>query len=435
MLGMLALILGVMIVLLLLGFPMKVPLTVATLCVLFVYYPGQVTPAIMIQQWIGGISPTALVAVPMFILAAEIMTRGQAAARLLEMVSRFVGHLRGGMPITTAVSCTLFGAMSGSTQATVVAIGGPLRPQLLKAGYSDSFSTALIINASDIALLIPPSIGMIVYGVVSGTSIGELFIAGVVPGLLILLLFCIYCLLVSKPASIHRAPIASWSERWESVRRASLPLGFPLIVLGGIYSGLFSPTEAAAICVLYAVLIEVCVYREMNWQDLHRTAVSTGLITAVVFVLVGAGAAFSWVISFAQLPQSLLGDVLGLSADSSYWAIMLSICIAYFVGCMFVDPIVVILILTPIFHPLAVAADIDPVLVGIAVTLQVAIGSATPPFGCDIFTAIAIFRRPYAEVVRGTPPFIIMLLAVAILLIAFPPLALFLRDLAFSDGR
>mgnify|MGYP002623351518 CR=1 FL=1 len=431
MIWMAALIFGIMVGLLLLGFPMKVPLTAATLAVLLVYFPGDVTPAIMIQQWIGGITPAALIAVPMFILAADIMTRGQAADRLLDMVAKFVGHVRGGLPMTTAVSCTLFGAMSGSTQATVVAIGGPLRPRLLRAGYSDSFSTALIINASDIALLIPPSIGMIVYGVVSGTSIGELFIAGIGPGLAILGLFCGYCYFASARMDLARSEVATWAARSTALRRALLPLGFPAIIMGGIYSGIFSPTEAAAVCVLYALVLEVVIYREMSWQDLHKTALSTGLVTAVVFVLVGAGAAFSWVISFAQIPQALLNETLGLTSESGYWTIMLSISVAYFIGCMFVDPIVVILILTPIFHPIAVEAGIDPVLVGVAVTLQVAIGSATPPFGCDIFTAIAIFRRPYAEVVRGTPPFIVLLLLVAITLIAFPPLALFLRDLAF----
>ena len=179
-------IISIMIAFLLLGFPMMVPLLVASLTAFVFYYPSM-SPAIMVQQIIGGISPAALIAVPMFIFAADIMTKGQTANRLMDLVMAFVGHLRGGLPITSAVSCTLFGSVSGSTQATVVAIGGPLRPRLLAAGYPDTFAIALIINASDIALLIPPSIGMIVYGVVSGTSIGELFIAGVLPGLLILI--------------------------------------------------------------------------------------------------------------------------------------------------------------------------------------------------------------------------------------------------------
>jgi tripartite ATP-independent transporter DctM subunit len=427
----LLLIVVVMLVLLLLGFPMKVPLLAATFAALIVHYPTM-DRTVVIQQWIGGIKPAALIAVPMFILAADIMTRGQTAHRLLDMVTAWVGHLRGGLPIASAVSCTLFGAISGSTQATVVAIGGPIRPRLLQAGYSDSFTTALIINASDIALLIPPSIGMIVYGVVSGTSIGELFIAGIGPGLLILLLFCIYCYIASVRMKIPRLDPASWSARRRAVRRALLPLGFPAIIIGGIYSGLFSPTEAAAVSVIYAAVLEMAVYRELGPRDLPKVALSTGVVTAVVFVLIGAGAAFSWVISFARLPEFLISETLGLGPDSGYWTIMLTVSIAYFIGCMFVDPIVVILILTPIFHPVAAAAGIDPVLIGVVVTMQVAIGSATPPFGCDIFTAIAIFRRPYLEVIRGTPPFIAILLASAVAIIAFPEIALWLRGVAFA---
>lgn len=431
MLGMALLLLLIMVVLLFMGFPMKVPLTAAALAVLFLYFPD-VDAGVVIQQWIGGIKPAALLAVPMFILAAEIMTRGQAADRLLNMVMAFVGHLRGGLPITSAVSCTLFGAISGSTQATVVAIGGPLRPRLMEAGYSGPFATALIINASDIALLIPPSIGMIVYGVVSGASVGELFIAGIGPGLLILVLICGYCYVASVKLGIARAEKASGQERRRSLRRALLPLGFPVIIMGGIYTGWFSPTEAAAVSVLYAVVLECFIYGELKLRDLYPIALSTGLVTAVVFVLVGAGAAFSWVVSFAELPQALINDMLGLSADSGYFRIMATISIAYFIGCMFVDPIVVILILTPIFHPVAVGAGIDPVLVGVVVTMQVAIGSATPPFGCDIFTAVAVFRRPYYEIIKGTPPFIFLLLLSAVLVIVFPAIALFLRDLAFN---
>ncbi len=424
-------IIGVMLLLLFMGYPMKVPLIAAALLVALVWFPGA-DPETLVQQMIGGVTPSALIAVPMFILAAEIMTRGQAADRLLDLVMGMVGHVRGGLPITTAVSCTLFGALSGSTQATVVAIGGPLRPKMLEAGYDDAFSTALIINASDIALLIPPSIGMIVYGVVSGTSIGELFIAGIGPGLLILVLFCGYCFLYSIRMGIAAMRPATWSERLTALRRASLPLGFPVIIIGGIYAGFFSPTEAAAVSVLYAAILEVGVYKQLSFRQLPKIARDTGLVTSVVFILVGAGAAFSWVISYAELPTQVVEGTLGLGADSGYATIMITIAVAYFVGCMFVDPIVVILILTPIFHPVAVAAGIDPVLVGTVVTLQVAIGSATPPFGCDIFTAIAIFRKPYLDIIRGTPPFIFMLLLASALLIAFPQIALFLRDLAFD---
>ena len=418
-----------MVVLLLLGFPMMIPLVAATFVAFIGFFQG-VSPDIMIQQMLGGIRPAALTAVPMFILAADIITKGHSADRLLDLVMKFVGHAKGGLGVTAAATCTLFGAVSGSTQATVVAIGGPLRPRMLEAGYKDSYVLALIVNASDIAMLIPPSIAMIVYGVVSGTSISELFIAGVGPGLLILALFSAYSVAYAYRHDIPTLAKSTRAERLDVMKRAVWPLGFPVIIVGGIYGGIFSPTEAAAVCVLYAFVLEFVVFRSLKLAQLWEIAMSTGLITAVVFILVGIGAAFSWAISFAQIPQEIIA-ALGL-AEAGPTMVLVAISIAFFVGCMFVDPIVVILVMVPIFAPLVQATGLDPVLVGVIVTLQVAIGSATPPFGCDIFTAIAVFKRPYIDVVRGTPPFVLILLGVSAALILFPQIALFLRDLAFG---
>lgn len=418
-----------MIALLLLGFPMMIPLIVAAFIGFYESFGGLSQMPTMVQQFLAGIRPASLIAVPMFILAADVMTRGQSATRLIDMVMAFIGHIKGGLAVSTATACTLFGAVSGSTQATVVAVGSPLRPRMLKAGYKDSFVLALIINASDIAFLIPPSIGMIIYGVVSNTSIAELFIAGIGPGLMILVFFSIYSVIYATIKGVPTEPKATWGQRMKAIREAVWPLGFPVIIVGGIYGGIFSPTEAAAACVLYAVILEFIVFRSLKAADIYAIAKSTGLITAVVFILVGAGAAFSWVISFAQIPQAMLGAV-GIT-EMGPTGVLVVISIAFFVGCMFVDPIVVILVLVPIFAPVVNAVGLDPVLVGIIIVLQVAIGSATPPFGCDIFTAIAIFKRPYIEVIRGTPPFVFMLLLSAALLIMFPQIALFLRDLAF----
>lgn len=421
----------IMIGLLLLGFPMMIPLITAAVFGFVMMFDGFGQMGTFVQQMMGGIRPASLIAVPMFILAADIMTRGQSADRLINMVMSFIGHVKGGLAISAATSCTLFGAVSGSTQATVVAVGSPLRPKMLKAGYSDPFTLALIINASDIAFLIPPSIGMIIYGVISETSIAELFIAGIGPGLLILFMFSLYCLFYAYKNNVPTEPKASWKERALSVRDALWPLMFPVIIVGGIYGGIFSPTEAAAVCVLYAFLLEFVIFRSLKLTDVYRIAKSTGLITAVVFILVAVGNGFSWIISFAQIPQSIL-EAVGVN-DAGPVGVLIAICVAFFIACMFVDPIVVILVLTPIFAPAIQATGLDPVLVGVLITLQVAIGSATPPFGCDIFTAIAIFKRPYLEVIRGTPPFIFMLVAAAGLIIAFPDIALFLRDLAYRD--
>jgi len=418
----------VMVLLLLAGFPMMMPLIAATLLAFIVYMPNIGIQQI-VQQMVGGVKPQALVAVPMFIFAADIITRGHSADRLVDLVMRFMGHLRGGLAISLTAACALFGAVCGSTQATVVAVGGAMRPRMLRAGYRDDFTMGLIVNAADLAYLIPPSIGMIIYGVLSGTSIAELFIAGIGPGLVIVALFSVWCWFVARREGIPVEPRANWGERLAAARRALWPLGFPAVIVGGIYGGVFSPTEAASVCVLYAVILELVVFRSIGLRDLWDVALSTGVMTAVVFILVAAGAAFAWTISYAQIPQQLLAAV-GLENAGPIKA-LIAINIAFFIGCMFVDSIVVMLIMVPIFSPVIAATGLDPVLVGVLITMQVAIGAATPPFGVNLFTAVAVFRRPFLDVVRGVPPFIAILLAVTALVAIFPWIALGLRDLAF----
>ncbi|AOM82043.1 TRAP transporter large permease [Salisediminibacterium beveridgei] len=415
--------LAIMVFLLILGLPMMIPLIVGPLVILVFFMEG-LDPTIMVQQMVEGISSYVLLAVPLFIFAADIMTTGRTSKRLLDFVGAFVGHMRGGYAITTAAACTLFGSISGSTQATVVAIGKPMRERLLKAGYKDSSAIALIINSSDVALLIPPSIGMIIYALVTGTSVGDLFIAGIGPGVLIFLFFAVYSWFYAK---IHNIPLADrmpWKERGRVTLGALLPLGFPVIIIYGIYGGIFTPTEAAGVSVLYALLLEVFIWKTIRMPDLPKVALSSGIVTSAVFVLVAAGQAFSWVISFARIPRQMTDAVLGTDPTALY--ILFIVALFFFIGCMFVDPIVVILILTPIFYPIAFEAGIDPVHLGVVITFQAALGSATPPFGVDIFTASAVFNKSYLDVIRGTPPFIVMLLIVGLLVILFEEISLFL---------
>lgn len=410
-----------------LGFPFMIILLGVVMLFMMLNLPNMSTQ-VVIQQVLNGISPPSLVAVPMFILGASILTTGTSARRLVNMIKVFLGHLPGGLPITTAVSCALFGAVSGSTQATVAAIGGTMRPMLLESGYKSSFTLGLIINSSDIAFLIPPSIGFIVYGVVTSTSIGKLFLAGIGPGVLIVLLFSLYTIIYSKAHKVGIAPKSTWAQRKQALKDGIPVMGFPLIIIGGIYSGVFSPTEASAAAVVYALFLEGILYRTLNRKNLMESFLSTGIVTGVVFILVGAGQALSFLISFMKVPQAVLPSILG--AAPSYIYLIFIINLAYFFACMFVDPIVAIYVLTPVFAPYVLQAGVDPVLLGVLVTLQAAIGSATPPFGCDIFTAQLIFRRPYLEVIGHTYPFVIILLVSALLIVAFPQIALWLPTVA-----
>ena len=420
---MVAVLLFTMFFFLLLNFPMVVPMIAAPLAVMIGFMPNM-DLAMSVQQLIAGVSAQVLLSVPMFILAADIMCAGNTTKRLLDLVETFVGHIHGGMAITTAATCTIFGAISGSTQATVVAIGKPMRQRLLKLGYSDSASSGLIINSAIIALLIPPSISMIMYAVVTGSSVGDLFIAGVGPGLLILLFFAVYSYFYAKWAKIPLQPKANWEQRAAAFKKAIAPLGFPIIIFVGIYSGIFSPTEASAIAVGYALILELIVFRSIRVRDLHKIALSTAVVTCAVYILVAGGQLFSWVISYAKIPQMLTGAILG--TDPSAIKILVTVTVFFFVGCMFVDSLVVIIILSPIFFPLAMQAGIDPTHLGIVITLQAAIGSISPPFGCNIFTGCAIFNRPYLDIVKGIPPYLIILIAITVIVIAFPQLSLFL---------
>lgn len=423
---MLLFMLSTMLILLVIGFPLMMPTIVGPIVVLHEYFPG-IRPEMLIQQMISGVRLMSLIAIPMFIFAAKIMTRGTTADRLIDWVAAFVKHLPGGLAITTSGACTVFGAISGSTQATVVAIGQPLLPRLLEFGYTRSYALALIICGSNIALLIPPSIGMILYGVITGNSIGALFVAGIVPGLLIFTFFSIYSYFHALWHKMPLPPKATWAERWQATVRVIPALGFPALIIGGIYGGLFSPNEAAGASVAYALILEVLVYKSVRWNEISEIALDTGIITSVVFILLGMGAAFSWVVTFARIPNMILPIIFG--PDPSLYHTLALISLAYFLACMFVDNIVVIMILTPILYPIAMSAGVNPIVLGVVVTMQAAIGAATPPFGCNIFTAIAVFKRPYFEVVRDIPMFILLLLLTSVLVAVFPQLSLCLLNM------
>lgn len=425
---MVATLLIILFVLLFLGAPLMLGLLLSSFGAISLYMPD-IDPMWLTQQITGGVESFTLLAVPMFIFGADIMSTGQTSNRLLDLINAFVGHIRGGLAISTAATCTFFGAISGSTQATVVAIGRPMFGKMVEKGYGVSETLALIINAANIALLIPPSVIMVMYGVVTGASVGELFIAGIGPGLLILLFFAVFNYFDAKRKNIPFDEKATGAERWEAFKKALLPLGFPGIIIGGIYTGTFSPTEAAAVSAVYALVLEVIIYKSISFKDIPRVALSSGVVTSVVFVLVAAGNAFAWMFSLARVPQLLTATLLG--PDAGPIKILVLASIFFFVACMFVDQLVAIIILAPMFVGPALAAGIDPIHLGIIVTAQCAIGSVTPPFGCNIFTASAVFHKSYMTVIRKTLPYFVMYFITSILMIMFPQIALFSRDLLF----
>lgn len=425
---MIATLLIILFVLLFLGAPLMLGLLLSSFAAIQLFMPD-IDPLWLTQQITGGVESFTLLAVPMFIFGADIMATGQTSNRLLDLINSFVGHIKGGLAIGTAATCTFFGAISGSTQATVVAIGRPMYARMVEKNYGVSETLALIINAANIALLIPPSVVMVMYGVVTGASVGELFIAGIGPGLLVLLFFAVYNYFDAKRKNTPVDERADWPQRLEAFKRALLPLGFPAIIIGGIYSGFFSPTEAAAVSAVYAMILEIVIFKSITIKDIGKIALSSGVVTSVVFVLVAAGNAFAWMFSLGRVPQMITASLLGPDAGAIKVLAMASL--FFFVACMFVDQLVAIIILAPMFVGPAAAAGVDPIHLGIIVTLQCAIGSATPPFGCNIFTASAVFKKPYLTVIRKTLPYFVMYFIISVIMIFFPQIALFSRNLLF----
>ena len=412
--------------LLIIGFPMFMVMLFPSVTALPIFYE-HIPTFTLIQRTIGGISPFPLMAVPLFIFAADIMRSGQMSRRLIHFADTLGGHFTGGLAHTTILASLIFGAVSGSTQATVAAIGSNVYPTLLKRGYSQSFVTALIINSSNVSQLIPPSIFMIVYGVIASTSIASLFIAGIVPGIMLGLAFMAYSWWWAKKHKTAKIKRAKLADIWHSTKGATGPLGFVAVIIGGIYSGIFSPTEAAAVAVGYSFIIETFIYRSIRINHIGSIALKSGITTALVFILIGGAEAFIWLLTVARVPHSITQMI--LAYDPSPVFLLLIINATFFAALMFFNPISAMIVLTPLFMPIAQKYGIDPVHLGVLITLNAAIGSATPPFGVNIFTACAIFRLPYDSVVKGVPPFIIAGLSVLMILTFFPNLVLILPRL------
>lgn len=415
----------ILVTLLLAGTPIFVAMLGATLAVTW-YFVGLPLEGIM-QRFISGIDKFSLLAIPLFIFSANIMRTGGLSTRIIALSQALVGHLPGGMALTTIVACMLFGAVSGSSPATVVAIGGIVLPALKEARYSEQFSVGLITSSASVALIIPPSIGMIVYGVVTGTSVGDLFLAGIIPGILLGLTFMLYSLAYAVRHRLPLAPAPSLGQVWHAFRDAGWALGVPVVIIGGIYGGVFTPTEAAAVACIYAIAVTGFVYGEMSPRCLMACAIESATGTAQIMILIGAASGLAWLLTIEQVPQQLSGTLLGFS--DSRIMILLMMNLILIVAGMFIDPTSITMIFAPIFLPICLAMDISPIHLGLILVVNSAIGMFTPPFGFNLFVASGISRLSIDRMVPGVTPFIICGI-VAVMIITFvPQLSLWLPDL------
>ena len=412
------------------AFPLYIVILLSAILTFTVFY-SHFPMTMVCMQIVDGFRIFTLLAVPLFIFSGKIMGSGKISDKLVNFVQAMLGHIPGGLAHTTVGSCAVFGAISGSTAATVAAIGGAIYPKLLQAGYRDSFSLGLIVNASNLAALIPPSILMILYGVQVKCSIGELFIAGIVPGILVTIMFMAYCYYWAKKAKVPLEKKAGWKERWNALKDAKWALGLPVIIIGGMFGGVFSPSETAAVAVLYSIVVECVIYKSLKWKDLYYTALDTGVLTAVVFILFGSSQFFSWLLSFSQVPQNLLSWMVS-SPYMNKWTFLLLVNVCFFLACMVIDGAPAMMIMNPILFPIAMKYGIDPIHLGIIITTQTTIGAGTPPFGVNIFTACVAFKESYMKVISEVWVSIGLLVLAAVLISIFPSISLSLPNLLFK---
>ena len=385
------------------GFEMLLTMGLPAVLAKLAFYP-HMPDLVIAQKIMGGVNVSTLLAIPFFVFAADLMAHGVIAEKLTDMVRRLMGHYPGGVGHTTVGSCMMFGAVCGSAPATVAALGRLLFPELTRAGYSEKFALGLIAASAEVALLIPPSITLIIYGWLTGTSIAALFAGGLAVGIVLGVAYMGLVQVETWRCGARPAARPTWGERLQSLGRGFWAIGMPAVILGGIYSGGFTATEAAAVAVVYALVVELWIYRALDWKQVFRIAEESAVTTVIIFVLLAMGSLLSYFITLSDL-QNVLVSFIG--EHKMNWVMFLLVINAiFFVAGMFIDPNSILLVLVPTLFPVATSLGIDPVHFGLVVCLNICIGMITPPFGLDLFVASGTLKRSVETVIAGIWPFI-----------------------------
>ncbi len=410
------------VILLLLGFPIFVILLATSAIILLIFAP--VPPMAVHINMFGSVDKFALMAVPFFIFAGELMGHGGISKRIVAWVLSIIGGVRGSLALTTVGTCTVFGAISGSSPATVAAVGRLLYGPLREAGYDEKFSSGLLASSGAIAIVIPPSIGMILYGASAEQSVALLFIAGIIPGLIMAALMAAYIYAFALRRNIREAAGFSFGEFLRASKDGIWALGTPIIILGGIYAGIFSPTESAGIACVYAIIVTRFIYGDIDWKGIWDVSVNSMYLTAQVLIIVAAAGVFSQLLTISGIPQSAVAAIQDMNLEP--WMVLLVINVfLLFVGCL-LDPGSAILVLTPLLAPIAAAMGVDLIHFGIIMTVNLAIGMFTPPFGLNIFVTQALFKAPLSSIYPGLIPFIFINIIALLIVTYVPELSLFL---------
>jgi C4-dicarboxylate transporter DctM subunit len=414
-------------VFMLIGMPVAVALGLSSLLTILLF--AQDSLASLSLKLFETSEHYTLLAIPFFILGGAFMTTGGVAKRMIRFANACIGHLRGGLAMASVMACMLFAAVSGSSPATVVAVGSIVIAGMVRAGYPQPFAAGVICNAGTLGILIPPSIVMVVYGAATETSVGKLFMAGVVPGIMLGLMLMVAIYVRARMIGIPKQPRASLTEILQSGRDSMWGLLLVIIILGGIYGGVFTPTEAAAVAAVYAFVIAVFVYRDIGPRQVPHVLLEAGKVTVMLMFIVANALLFAHVLTTERIPQAIAEAILGWGMAD--WQFLIVVNILLLIAGMFMEPTGIILILAPILFPIAMQLGIDPVHLGIIMVVNLEIGMITPPIGLNLFVTAGITKMSIMQVVRAALPWTMVLLLFLVLITYIPAITLFLPNLLF----
>ena len=413
------------VLLLILGAPIAICLGVSSVAAMLVQGAGRPLVTIMSslpQLFAASTSKFVLLAIPFFILAGNIMEKAQISKKLIRLAEACVGHAKGGLAIVCVIVSCFFAAISGSGPATVAALGLVMIPGMIRSGYSPAFSAALMGCAGAIGVIIPPSITFVVYGSIADTSIGDLFKAGVVPGLIMGVALIIAALLVGRKTKLVSLPRASAKERWLAFKDAFWGLLMPVIILGGIYGGIFTPTEAAAVSVVYGLIVGLFIYKTIKLKDLFDLIIDSASTTATVMFITAAASLFAYVLTRARLDVAISNGLVNLSGGSTVVFFLIVNVILLIAGC-FLDSTSALYIFTPLFVPVAQALGIDLIHLGVVMIVNLAIGLFTPPVGVNLYVACGVAKVDLKQISRAVVPLLVTALIVLFIITYIPQLS------------
>ena len=413
----------------LIGVPVAVSLGASTVLTMLLFTDLDV--AAMPQLIFDGINKFALMAIPMFILAGNLLSKGGSARRIIDFAKSMVGHLPGGLPMSAIFACVIFAAVSGSSPATVVAIGSIMFAAIKEAGYPKEYAVGGITTAGSLGILIPPSVVMIVYGVTAEVSIAQLFMAGVVPGLMLGGMMIAQTYFGAKRLGFKATTPEPWSERIKKFFRAFWALLIVVVVIGGIYGCIFTPTEAAAASAIYALIISLFVYKDIKFKDLWDICLESAITTAMIFFIIANAVVFAYLLTSENIPQTIADSILAANIGKIGFLIIVNVLL--FIMGQFMEPSSVVMIMVPLLLPIATALGVDPVHFGILLIVNMEIGMITPPVGLNLFVASGLTGMNLKDVIVSCLPWTLTLFIGLILVTYIPEISLWLPNLMYKN--